>query len=612
MTSFVVNAFGGMIPMMAARLIDARMATKAVNMNLTSGEAKPLRAPLKIGDELLTKAGIKKSIYRFGQDQPETSYWFHWTFDVDVVRGSIADDTSERTYFTGDGVPKYTYSPNAVTGGTDYPNASYALGVIKPDLQTLDIAISNRVITSITKTGTLASANSALPHKLITGGKVSIFGATDALYNGADKVATVVDADTFTYPLTAEPAADAAGTLSMNYGGLPETRLYAITYVSALGEEGAPAITALMDVIAGQIVTFTNLPTAPTGNYNYTKKRIYRTASGSQAATLRYVGEVSLAETTFIDDVLTSQLGENIPSLTYEAPPADLHHLIQFSNGMLAGLSGNQACVSVAYQPHAWPISGRYSFNVKPVALGSFGQSIVVLTEGTPIVLTGSSYEAMSEDKVKVGQPCVSARSVVELANGVMWSSNEGLAFISNQGFDMATKMRLTNREWAKYNPSSIRGYRWVNRYVGFYDNGEVQAGFVFDVATLDFFELDFYATAGYTDPKNGNLYLAIGDDVFKFDAGENLELEWISKVFESAKPINLAFAKVVAREYPVEFRLYADDVLKLNKNVLNNQSFSLPLGFKATSHKFAIKSEFDVLGVGVAESMDELRQAIE
>ena len=613
MTAFIGSVFGGISPKVSARLLADKQAQKAINVNLTSGELRPLRDNLRIGNNLLQKSGVKKSIYRFGQDLDETRYWFHWTTDVDVVRGNIADDTSERTYFTGDGAPKYTYSPLAITGGSgQYPLASYLLGVIKPDLLTMNLSVSNRTITSITFLDTQATVTTDLPHKLQTGSKAAIFGATDALYNG-EKTVTVVDATHFTYTLTAAPSANASGTLSFNYGGLPETRLYAVSYVSVLGEEGSPAIASgFLDVIAGQIVSFSGLPTAPSGNYNYIKKRIYRTTAGSAQSTLRFVGEILLATTTFTDDVLSSALAENNPALTYEVPPTDLTGLIKFSNGMMAGISKNQVCISVAYKPHAWPISSRYSFNVKPVALASFGQSIVVLTDGIPSILTGSSPEAMTEDEVKFGQPCLSAQSVVEIAGGAMWASDEGLAYIGNSGFDLATKLLFTEREWASYYPSTIRGYRWKNRYVGFYNTATSQKGFVFDPATLDFYELDFYATAGHTDPKNGELYLAIGDNVVKFDSGENLNQVWKSKVYVASRPINLGAAKVVAEDYPVTFKLYANGALKITKTVLNSKPFSLPSGYKAQDFEVELSGNNAIKGFAAAEFTPELSVAVE
>jgi hypothetical protein len=246
------------------------------------------------------------------------------------------------------------------------------------------------------------------------------------------------------------------------------------------------------------------------------------------------------------------------------------------------------------------------------VALGSFGQSIVVLTKGIPSVLSGSSPESMSQDEIKFGQPCLSAQSVVEVAGGVMWASDEGLAFVGNSGFDLATKARLTAKEWKLYNPSSIRAYRWENRYVGFYDTGTVQAGFVFDAQTGDFYELNFYASAGFTDPRNGNLYLAIGNDVLRFDGGTSMTLTWKSKVFTSPRPVNMGYAKVVAESYPLTFRLYANKQLKYTKNVTSKEAFALPTGYKADNFEIELSSNKAVLGVAVAESMGELRAIIE
>jgi len=82
----------------------------------------------------LSKSGEITSIYKFGLDNlSETEYWFHWAEDVDVVRGFINGDTTERTYFTGVDYPRVTNNELALSGGsTDYPVVSYQLGVPKP------------------------------------------------------------------------------------------------------------------------------------------------------------------------------------------------------------------------------------------------------------------------------------------------------------------------------------------------------------------------------------------------------------------------------------------------------------------------------------------------
>lgn len=74
----------------------------------------------------------QKTIYRMGRDAPsDTLYWLSWPTDVDVVRSLLATDTTERTYYTGDGAPKFT--DNTFLGSPPYPTGSVALGVPAPN-----------------------------------------------------------------------------------------------------------------------------------------------------------------------------------------------------------------------------------------------------------------------------------------------------------------------------------------------------------------------------------------------------------------------------------------------------------------------------------------------
>jgi len=129
-----VNKFSGVSPMTPPRYLGTNAAQTALNCPVWLGSLQPIRGALAITPDPLTRTGALTSIYRFGQNQTdEKKYWFHWTKDVDVVQGFIAGDTSERTYYTGDGVPKVTDNALALTGGgTVYPVASYTLGVPKP------------------------------------------------------------------------------------------------------------------------------------------------------------------------------------------------------------------------------------------------------------------------------------------------------------------------------------------------------------------------------------------------------------------------------------------------------------------------------------------------
>ena len=126
----VLQNMGGIAPVLTPATLPDAMAQTASNLVLYKGGVCPLKDTTTVATP--TKSGVKKTIYRFGLDQPETQYWFSWTTDVRVVKGPIASDTTQRTYFTGDGAPKKTDMTLALTGGTSYPMAAYNLGVPAP------------------------------------------------------------------------------------------------------------------------------------------------------------------------------------------------------------------------------------------------------------------------------------------------------------------------------------------------------------------------------------------------------------------------------------------------------------------------------------------------
>lgn len=126
-----IQSFGGIAPKVPPRYLKDSQAQVAFNCPVFAGSLQPL---LDTSASLMTlaKTGTPKTIYRFGQETiSDVNYWFHWTVDVDVCRSQIAGDTSEWTFFTGDGSPKGTYASLALAG-TNYPAASRPLGLPAP------------------------------------------------------------------------------------------------------------------------------------------------------------------------------------------------------------------------------------------------------------------------------------------------------------------------------------------------------------------------------------------------------------------------------------------------------------------------------------------------
>ena len=154
----VLQNMGGIAPMLTPAALSDNLAQAANNLVLYKGGVTPLKGATSI--TTLAKQGNKKSIYRFGIGADETKYWFSWTTPVNVVKGPIAGDTSERTYFTGDGVPKKTDFTLATSGGTTYPVAAYNLGVPAPT--------SAPILTQVSDTGPAVQESRAYVYTHVT------------------------------------------------------------------------------------------------------------------------------------------------------------------------------------------------------------------------------------------------------------------------------------------------------------------------------------------------------------------------------------------------------------------------------------------------------------
>lgn len=124
------RAMLGEIPRLEPHLLPDGNAQLAQNTKLSTGGLTPVKAPAFV--LALGKTGVKKTLYRYGRNlDSDVQHWFHWLTDVDVCPGPLANDTQERVFFTGDGVPKSTDSTMA-TAGTLLPSAAYRLGLPAP------------------------------------------------------------------------------------------------------------------------------------------------------------------------------------------------------------------------------------------------------------------------------------------------------------------------------------------------------------------------------------------------------------------------------------------------------------------------------------------------
>lgn len=354
---------------------------------------------------------------------------------------------------------------------------------------------------------------------------------------------------------------------------LKESRTYVYTLVNDYGSEGPPSDPSnIVEVKDGDAVQLFGMETAvPTGEsiildltYDIVKKRIYRsnqTATGS--AQFQLVEEIDIDTDTYSDYAYTDQklnsaLGAVLPSTEWDPAPDGIQGLIALPNGVLAGFVENLICFSVPFYPHAWPVAYQKAVDRKVVGLGSYGTTIVVLTDGQPYIIVGDNPANTVMEKVDLGLSCTSKKGIVHVGNVTIYPSPEGLVAITPNGIEILTKDLLTKEQWeSSYNPSTIYGYWWGGKYVGFYEGSLSTAlGFIFDLKTKDLIDVqfspNFYPVAGYRDPSNEKLYLAYLMDVYSFCDSEDYRTgDYLSKRYKFPKT-SFKVIKVLAESYPV------------------------------------------------------------
>lgn len=395
---------------------------------------------------------------------------------------------------------------------------------------------------------------------------------------------------------------------------IPESRVYVYTYVSEYGEEGPPSEpSTLIDIDPGESVSIST-GVAPVGYSNITKKYIYRSSTGSNATDYQFVGEQPVAVTNFVDYKKQVDLGEVIPSTGWEPPPSDMFGLRVMANGIFTGFSGKDICFSEPFLPHAWSSKNRLTVDHKIIGGGAFGQSLAVLTDSYPYIATGVDPSAVTLVKTSLQQACVSARSIVEVGDAVIYASPDGLVRIGMGGIEVITARIISQEQWQAYNPSSIHAYIHEGRYYAFYTKTDNTTGVI--VFTLNGADAPMtlgsqYTTAAHVVAKEDSLFIVEDGLIKKMDkASTDKTYLWKSKVFEHPHQINFGVAQVLCDSYGsgVVFKIWADGVLRHTQTVTNKDPFRLPSGFLARDWYVQVEGTSDILAISVAQTPVELK----
>jgi hypothetical protein len=339
-----------------------------------------------------------------------------------------------------------------------------------------------------------------------------------------------------------------------------ESRVYVVTFVTEEGYEGAPSLPVTIELGQDQGCTLSNLPTSSSGNYNITRKRIYRGTSAGEE--LYFLNEIELAVDTYTDTAETIELGESLSTYDYDLPPDDLSGLTIMPNGVLAGFNDNQLCFSEPFLPYAWPNDYRLTTENPIVGIAAIGSGLLVTTTGKPYLAIGATPGSIMMQQLDSNQACVSKRSLVDVGNSAIYATPDGLASGSSSGITLIGSNFFSREQWQSLKPESIHAYYHDEKYIFFYDNGQKQGGYIFDPSekTGALTELGYYVQSGYNDLETDTLYLLKDGDILAFQQGEPLTYTWRSAKFALSTLMPYSTCRVIAVDYPGTIKIIQDD----------------------------------------------------
>lgn len=622
--------FSGIAPRIAPRLLPATLAQEALDVKLWSGELRPHYA-----DEILQYIPSNiQSIYRY-KWKNKTYNWLMWPYETRVAKGPVYDDENNRIYFMNQG--GFFVTDSSLLEDRDYTNGLDESGT---PYYTAGIPRAGYNIMSVSGSG-----------------------------SGDIEARSYIVCYVRQWP---------DGTIDVGKSSEP----YATSWDAAARRT--------IDVRPGQTVKIavSNISDTDIAKTGVNKVYIYRSeVTSSGQALYSYVDQFDINPShvtnnpnatwntggwyEYLDKKANTQLGEACPSIYWDPPVDGLKGLVSLQNGLFAAYKDSTVYVSDWNAPHAWPYEHTVTIDYPIVGLGSFGNTIVVCTEAAPVLIVVQDPTNPTTKAIQENCPCVSADSIVNTRNGVIFASQNGLVLINSTSPTFITEKLLTQDEWLPLHPESLKGAFLNNTYYGFFTNPtDTAAGFIFDLDSYTYSTVynsivssgmvytTQHAKVVYNDIEQSQLYVCYPLEngtqyslcSFASDSRINKSFRWRSKVNVSPQGLfNLSAARVMMTSQssqkenehiwegkltgsslaarvmdgePINgwcktneleladatvFNYYVDGELKYSREVKDSKPFRLPSGFRGETIEVEVKSNAYIHSITLASSMGEL-----
>lgn len=544
MTPITINAFLGANLAFDETLLPDGVGVQSLNQRPGFGDMRPWNAP---GSNVASvpSSPQRKTIHRMGQDvASEANYWLSWSNVVHATQGFDSDDTTERTYYTGDGTPKWTDNVKALTGGPPYPQASRELGVPTP-------ATGLTATINVDGTGTAAATSYRYTYVNDLGWESapSPVGTTLLLKPGG-----TVDLTGFAAP----PAGNYGITLVRLYKlvvGTSGTAQYFFQREWAVGSTPSNPIDDARSVGSATLDT-EGWRVAPADG-----KGIKKLWNGLLSIGTANALRICVPYKPYAYPLAAYEIALGA---TFVAQAVIGQRVLVLTNGDARIVSGSTV-----------PLDDDPAGINRPC---SSAQSVVEFNEG--FAFKGAAWA--SEE-------------------GLCWWG-EGTGFV------LVTEKLLTREQWQALNPSTMVASRFGRFYVCFYNASGLKGFIIDPQNPQGIYFLETGYNAVFRDPLSERLYVLEGANVKRWDAGTAMTATFKSKMVQLPQPTNIGAIEVIAKGWPVTVKMWAAGVLRFDRTFTGPDQIGRPPGgWESDELQFEVSSAQRVIAVRAALSVEDL-----
>jgi hypothetical protein len=210
------------------------------------------------------------------------------------------------------------------------------------------------------------------------------------------------------------------------------------------------------------------------GNGNILYRNLYRIGDTDQYS---LVAQVPVTQDSYLDGATfdfiigtppDSYYVEDRKTIIYDVPPPGMVALTSHY-GMMFGIDGHTVRWTPTGRPDAWPQIFAIAFPYKPVALASWGQSLIVLCQDAIYRLDGNIPTQMSLSKTQAENGCIAPHSVQKTHAGLVYLSKRGIMLFNGSTADCLTDSRIPGPFFQ--GPSSLLtpiNYWWHPTLIGY------------------------------------------------------------------------------------------------------------------------------------------------